>query len=180
MLERFTRDARATVVAARAEAVRRGDGWIGTEHLLVGLLETGGEDVRVLADHGVRVDDVRARIAAHVPAGSDDEIDAEALATLGIDLDAVKRAAEERFGEGALTPTRRGPRRIRMTRRGKKVLEYAVRAAHHERRHEITSAHVLLGLVREGRGLGATVLTEAGVDLEQLRRELEDRGRRAA
>lgn len=180
MFERFTRDARATVIAARAEAERRGDGWIGTEHLLVGLLGVEAEAAHVLADHGLGPADVRHRIATHVPPHGGDELDAEALATLGIDLDAVQRAAEAQFGEGALAPVRRGRHRPRMTRRAKKVLELSLREAHRAHRSEITSTHVLLGILREGRGLAATVMTEAGVDLAALRQELEDRGRRAA
>lgn len=180
MFERFTRDARATVIGARAEAVRRGDGWIGTEHLLVGLLEVGGDAAVVLVEAGLELDDVRRRIATHVPPGGGDALDAEALATLGIDLDAVQRAAEAQFGDGALAPVRRGRHRPRMTRRAKKVLELSLREAHRAHRAEITSAHVLLGILREGRGLAATVMAEAGVDLAALRQDLEDRGRRAA
>ena len=176
VFERFTTAARETVVAARAEALRRGDGWIGTEHLLVGLLGSGGT-ADVLAAHGVDLADIRDRIDRHVPAGSDDDLDAEALASLGIDLDAVRAAAESRFGVGALAPLRRGRGRPRMTRRAGKVLQVSLREAQHARSSQITAEHVLLGLLREGRGLGVRVLVEAGVDVDRLRREVDQRGR---
>lgn len=38
MLERFTEEARKTIVLAQEEAGRLRHGWLGTEHLLLGLL----------------------------------------------------------------------------------------------------------------------------------------------
>ncbi|MHA3703609.1 Clp protease N-terminal domain-containing protein [Jatrophihabitans sp. YIM 134969] len=174
MLERFTRDARAVVIAARAEAVGRGHRWIGTEHLVVGLLEAGGPGVAALRATGVTVERIRAGIADHVPGTG---LDAEALATLGIDLDAVRRAAEDQFGVGALEAAPDGRGRIRMTRRAKKVLELAVRESRRRRESSITSTHLLLGLLREGGGLGVRVLAEQGVDVAALRTALQEQGR---
>ncbi|MER7475708.1 Clp protease N-terminal domain-containing protein [Micromonospora sp. NPDC000018] len=49
------------------------------------------------------------------------------------------------------------------------------------RRHRhIGTEHILLGVLREGRGLGALVLTEAGADLDDLRRRVETALRAAA
>uniref|UniRef100_UPI003570DA55 Clp protease N-terminal domain-containing protein n=1 Tax=Micromonospora sonchi TaxID=1763543 RepID=UPI003570DA55 len=41
------------------------------------------------------------------------------------------------------------------------------------RHHHIGTEHILLGLLREGAGLGALVLSEAGVDLDDVRRRVE-------
>src|SRR5919202_4709569 len=86
MLERFTSEARATVVGAQQEARRLGAERIGTEYLLLGLLEQDGPAAAVLTGHGLTRDAVAAAIVAHT---GGDELDAEALGTLGIDLDAV-------------------------------------------------------------------------------------------
>jgi hypothetical protein len=65
MFERFTEGARRVVVDARDEARRLGHPHIGTEHLLLGLVdepdEAGG---RALVTLGASADDLRARVAA--------------------------------------------------------------------------------------------------------------------
>lgn len=64
--------------------------------------------------------------------------------------------------------------------RSKKVLELALREAIRLRHHHIGTEHILLGLLREGNGLAALVLAEAGVDLDDLRRRVETALRTAA
>ena len=59
MFERFTDDARAAVVAAQAESAALHHGWIGTEHLLLGILAGAGDGARLLAGFGV---DARASV----------------------------------------------------------------------------------------------------------------------
>jgi ATP-dependent Clp protease ATP-binding subunit ClpA len=82
MFERFTTQGRAVVVLAEDEAKRLGHGYIGTEHLLLGLLgEDGGVAYTVLSGAGLDRERVRAEIARLVPSGTGplgDE-DAEAL-----------------------------------------------------------------------------------------------------
>jgi ATP-dependent Clp protease ATP-binding subunit ClpC len=70
VFERFTEPARQVVVLGQDEARRLGHGYIGTEHLLLGLLrEQDGLAARVLASLGVRLDDVRAQVARIVGLG---------------------------------------------------------------------------------------------------------------
>lgn len=176
MFERFSGPAREAVVVARAEAERRGHNWVGTEHLLVALTEVGGPAAAALPAAGVGAGTVRSGIDRHLPGG----LDGEALAALGIDLDEVRRATEAGFGPGALERHRRGGR-PRFTRRAKKVLELGLReaAGHHD--DHISDGHLLLGLLREGKGLGARILTDADVDFAALRADLTSRlVRRAA
>ena len=66
MFERFSEDGRQTVVLASDEARALGHNWIGTEHLLLGLLR--GENTvaaDVLAELGVGLDAVRADVSEH-------------------------------------------------------------------------------------------------------------------
>jgi ATP-dependent Clp protease ATP-binding subunit ClpA len=173
MFERFTASAREVVVGAQAEARELGHPTIGTEHLLLALLgRPGTPTARVLARHGLTRPEVRTAIATLV---GEADLDAEALTTLGIDLDAVRERVEATFGPGALS--RRGRRagpggHIPFTPRAKKVLELSLREAVALASKTITEAHLALGLLREGEGLAMKVLHDRGVDLVDLRRDL--------
>ncbi|MGY1813673.1 Clp protease N-terminal domain-containing protein [Blastococcus sp. SYSU D00820] len=167
MFERFTEDARRTVVAAQEEARRLHAGRIGTEHLLLGLLDQDTPTTAVLTRHGLSRDAVAAEVAERTG-----DLDAGALQTLGIDLDAVRERAEAAFGPGALdrgSPARTG--HLPLTPRAKKVLELSLRETVAMRQRTITDGHIALGLIREGQGLAMAVLADR-VDPEQLRADL--------
>ena len=124
------------------------------------------------------VDAVAEAVAA--TAGGED-LDGEALRTLGIDLDAVRDVAEATFGPGALDAPRRRRRRgspahIPFTAGAKKVLELSLREALAMRSRSISDGHIALGLLRGG-GTALALLRERGVDPEALRADL---GRSAA
>ena len=91
---------------AQEEAVALHHGWIGTEHLLLGVLRADGDGARLLAGFGVDAAGMRDDVVRIVGRGEDD-IDRDALATLGIDLDAVRERVERAFGPGALMRRRR-------------------------------------------------------------------------
>jgi ATP-dependent Clp protease ATP-binding subunit ClpA len=120
MFERFTQSARSVVMDAQAQARGLGHNFIGTEHLLLSLLEPGsGAPAGILGEAGVRHDDVVARIRQLLgrrpePLG---ETDAEALRAIGIDLDAVVAAVENLFGPGALRAPQAPPSRWTRVRR---------------------------------------------------------------
>jgi ATP-dependent Clp protease ATP-binding subunit ClpA len=176
MFERFTDDARQTVVHAQDEARRLHHGWIGTEHLLLGILDLpDSPTAAVLTAHGLSHESVSAAVVAFV--GSDD-LDAAALTTLGIDLAAVRSSAEAAFGPGALRPIgSTKPRRaqsghIPFSGRAKKVLELSLREALALKSKTISDGHIALGLLREGEGLAAKVITDRGVDIATLSEEI--------
>jgi ATP-dependent Clp protease ATP-binding subunit ClpA len=171
MFERFTTEARQTVVDAQNEARRMHSGRIGTEHLLLALLlQLGTPTSAVLARHGLTRQDVAAAITALMER---EELDAEALTTLGIDLDAVRERIEETFGPGALDTGKPSPRgHIPFTPRAKKVLELSLREALAMKSTAIADGHIALGLLREGEGLAMKVIADRGVDVADLRRDL--------
>ncbi len=73
MFERFTEQARQVVVLAQDEARALKHNYIGTEHLLLGLLcEKEGLAARVLGELGVTVEPVRDQVARIV--GQGDEV----------------------------------------------------------------------------------------------------------
>jgi len=195
MFERFTHAAREAVVGATEQAKQLQQSPVGTEHLLLALLaDPEGPVARAL--RGTTVDEryVRAEIIRRVGTGSApdarslidaDAEDAAALRAIGIDLDAVRRAIEESFGAGSLRlPRNTEPkRRGRFSRfyssghtpfspRSKKVLELSLREAVRLKHNYIAREHIMLGILREGEGLAAQILAEAGVDFDKLRADL--------
>jgi ATP-dependent Clp protease ATP-binding subunit ClpA len=179
MFERFTKDARQAVVLAQEEAVALHHGWIGTEHLLLGALRAGGGAARLLAGFGLDADGVREDVVRLVGRGEDD-IDRDALATLGIDLDEVRARVERAFGPGALMrgrACRRGGtgHMIPFTPRAKKALELTLREAVDLGERELRAEHLVLGLLREGDGVAARILAERGVTLAAARERVAGR-----
>ncbi len=177
MFERFTDEARMVVRLAQEEARRMRHDHIGTEHLLIALLaEDKGPAAQALRACDVDVADLRRRIpSTAVPRAG---LDSEALATLGIDLEEVRRVTEASFGPGALDTTSPGAVRsghIPFAKRSKKVLELSLREALRLGHKYIGTGHLLLGLLREGEGLGAKLLVDAGVDLPSLRNDVTRR-----
>src|SRR5882724_7946068 len=104
MFERFGEGARAVVVHAQDEAGTLGHDFMGTEHLLLGMLDPGvAPDVlteRGVA-HGPARDAVLAMLAAAGVTAASVRPD-EALASIGIDLAQVRRSVEQTFGPSAL------------------------------------------------------------------------------
>ncbi|MFC4587400.1 Clp protease N-terminal domain-containing protein [Sphaerisporangium corydalis] len=181
MFERFHEDARQTVVLAQEEALLFDHDHIGTEHLLLALLrQPGTVPATVLARHGLEHDDVGDRIGRLVAAAAPDDLDASALESIGIDLDAIREKVEATFGPGALDREPRSRRdrpwrvggRLPFTRRAKKVLELSLRESLALGHNYICGGHILLGLLREGEGLAAKVIADAGVDFDTLRQEI--------
>jgi ATP-dependent Clp protease ATP-binding subunit ClpA len=182
MFERFTDSARQATVEAQVVARRLGHGHIGTEHLLLGLLETDGIAAQVLRGLGVTPAAVEREVLAEVGRGPLGQGDAEALGAIGIDLDEVRRRVEANFGPGALQwrPGRgcRGDRprlgHVPFTPRAKKVLELSLREALALKHRYIGNEHILLGLVREGEGLAMLVLVRLGAGPEAIRARVLD------
>jgi ATP-dependent Clp protease ATP-binding subunit ClpA len=179
MFERFTDEARQAVVLAQEEAAALRHGWIGTEHLLLGVLRAEGGGARLLQGFGVELGPVREQVVAMIGRGEDD-IDRDALATLGIDLDAVRERVERTFGPGALS--RRGSCRggtfgghIPFAPRAKKALELTLREGVGLGARELRGEHLVLGLLREGDGVAAQLLHGRGVALDAVRARVQGR-----
>jgi ATP-dependent Clp protease ATP-binding subunit ClpA len=195
MFERFTADARATVIGAQQHARRLGHRPIGTEHVLRSIVDGCGPAAAMLAASGITADTVEADLATRRGSGRD--ADRRALASIGIDLDAVLDAVRAELPDGAPLRARRRrwwPRRrprgdvapprdgahIPFSPRAKRSLELALREALRLDHREITSELLLLGILREGQGLACRMLTDRGPSISELRSELERAIRRTA
>jgi ATP-dependent Clp protease ATP-binding subunit ClpA len=180
VLERFTAAARQAVVDARNEAGRAGQDKIRSEHLLLGLLAEPGEAADALSAAGLALEDLRARVPRGTHPGPA-ALDADALAGLGIDLDAVRRATDATFGPGALdNVVIPGRKRLPMAEDARQGLAGALRHAVRLGQKQITSGHVLLGLIDQPRNGALAVLAEAGADIGALRADVMRRVSAAA
>ncbi|ACQ81265.1 Clp domain protein [Beutenbergia cavernae DSM 12333] len=167
MFERFTDPARAAVVHAQERARAMRAPRVGSEHLLLGVADTGGAGGAALRTAGLDT----PRLAELAAGAAEDDLDPEALATLGIDLDAVRARTDALFGSGALE--RAGSRRPRgghipFEQETKKALELALREAIRLRQRHIDTGHLLLGILRAD-CTGRRVLQRAGADVDDLR-----------
>jgi ATP-dependent Clp protease ATP-binding subunit ClpA len=170
MFERFTHEARDAVVAAQDVARHLGAPRISPAHVLVGAARVPGSVAgRALASLGIAVDDVAATVATS-PA---DGLDADALASVGIDLEAVRDQAERTFGAGAFDAAARpvgAPRgHIPFDPQAKKLLELALREAVRLRQNRIDSGHLLLAALRLEGSDANRVLTVVGVEAGAVR-----------
>ncbi len=140
MFERFTNRARKVVVLSQEEARELKHNYIGTEHILLGLLgESGG-------------------------------LASQALARFGMSLDGARDEVKAIIGLGKSTPSGHIP----FTPRAKKVLELALRESLQLNHDFIGTEHILLGVIREGEGVGAQIIKQHCADLKEVREAVLD------
>jgi len=171
MFERFTEGARTVVSDAVEQACALGHDPVGTQHLLLGLLNPGsGAGYQVLRDAGLQADAARDVIRRRAPGGGVlTKDDAEALRTVGIDLDVVLERLAESFGPDAVPEVHSRRGRTRLSQPAKKTLQLALREAIWLKSKAIGSEHILLGLLRCDDGDINAVLAELGVTPDALR-----------
>ncbi|OZF03864.1 Clp protease [Rhodococcus sp. 15-1154-1] len=156
MFEKFTDEARMAVLAAQTEARELHAPRIEPVHVFLGVLSSADRDLKaVLEDEGYTRDSVRTSLPDGGALGASD---AEALGSIGIDLDAVRASLEASFGAGALDRPRSEKRGWLGRRTGhlafasasKKALKLSLVEALAAKDSEIRCKHVLLGLIRAG------------------------------
>jgi ATP-dependent Clp protease ATP-binding subunit ClpA len=168
MFERFARNARVAVMLAQEEARELCERETGAQHLLLGILQSAGEELSaLLTGYGLTAETVRARLAESSTGDKSFDEDADALSTIGIDLRAVRDSVARTFGADAFdnalsrSGRRRRPRgHISFSRGAKKVLELAVREAVAHKDNEIRCEHLMLGIVRGGDEAAIGLITE--------------------
>jgi ATP-dependent Clp protease ATP-binding subunit ClpC len=133
----LTDDATAVMQQAAREAARFDHEYIGTEHILLGLIASPGGVADVLAGYGVGASEVRRELERIVQPGS------------GVGGPVVGRLP--------LTPRAQSAVAIAAREAGPSV---------------VTSAHLLLGLLREQEGVASQVLINLGLDYDTVRRDV--------
>ena len=132
----FTDRVRKVLAMAREEAIRLQHDYVGTEHILLGLIREG------------------------------EGVAAAVLTNLNVDLEQIHERVEESVRKGKATIALG---ELPYTSRAKKVLEFAMAEARDFNHSYVGTEHLLLGLLREEKGIAAQVLNSLGVTLEEAR-----------
>lgn len=139
MFNRFTERARKVIVLAKEEAKRFNHDYIGTEHILLGLIREGEGVASVV------------------------------LQNMGLNLEKIRMEIEKLVQPGPATVVSGD---IPFTPRAKRVIELSMDEARSLGHNYIGTEHLLLGLLHEGEGVAAQVLTDSDLDLDKLRNEI--------
>jgi ATP-dependent Clp protease ATP-binding subunit ClpC len=143
----FSDRLRSVLSEAREEAARLHHEHIGTEHLLIALLDDSSRD------------------GAASPSAAGVVLD-----VLGVDRAKMKEVLKQTVLRGR-TPM--SDDQLVYTSRARAVLELAMAEARVAKANTVDTQHLLLGLAREERGIAAQVLLDFGVTVEKVRAELE-------
>jgi ATP-dependent Clp protease ATP-binding subunit ClpA len=136
----FTERTRKVLAMAREEASRLQHEYVGTEHLLLGLVREG------------------------------EGVAAAVLQSLGVDLEEIQHDIEKTVTRGKPRDASQRPD-LPYTSKAKKVLEFAMAEALELKHSYIGTEHILLGLLREDKGIAAQVLGDVGLDIHAARAE---------
>ena len=134
----FTERVRKVLAMARQEAIRLQHDYVGTEHILLGLVREG------------------EGVAAHV------------LGNLDVDVEKLHERVEGAVRKGKATIALG---ELPYTSPAKKVLEFAMAEARELNHSYVGTEHLLLGLLREKKGIAAQELNALGATIEEAREE---------
>jgi len=220
--ERFTDRARKVMALANQEAQRFNHGYIGTEHILLGLVKEGsGVGATVLRNFNLDIKKIRLEVEKYVQSGpkmvthplphtplakkaieyafeeakalkhnyigtehlmlglmheNEGSIALVILKNLGIKLDEVRSEILKLMGGGVRDDEEEKFVRLpleRFTDRARKVMALANQEAQRFNHEYIGTEHILLGLIKEGGGVGATVLRNFNLDIRKIHLEVE-------
>jgi len=138
MFKRYTEKAKKVMMIAQEEAMNLNHDYIGTEHILIGLIK------------------------------EEEGVASQVLKQLGVNADKVIEEVEQLVGKGEYQQVDE----IAFTPRSKKVLELASQEATQLKNNYIDTEHILLGLIKEGSGVAIRILSDLGVNLDNVYSEI--------
>jgi ATP-dependent Clp protease ATP-binding subunit ClpA len=192
----LTAEARTIQMGAFEHARRLGHPYVGCEHTLLALAGAGHPAAAELREHGVTPDRVEEQVIRLWGGGLFGDLDRNALAAVGIDVDAVRDRMAESFGQQALTrashaahrdpavpwwdPRRRGPGihadGVFLPHSPDAIQALRTAIAEKQARHDeqVGVEHLALGLLSVTDGLVPPILSALGVSAGQLRAAVAD------
>jgi ATP-dependent Clp protease ATP-binding subunit ClpC len=138
MFKRYTEKAKKAIMIAQEEAINLNHDYIGTEHVLIGLIK------------------------------EEEGVASQVLKQLGVNVVKVVEEVERLVGKGEYQQVGE----ITFTPRAKKVLELASQEASQLKNNYIGTEHILLGLIKEGSGVAVRILTDLGINLDNVYSEI--------
>jgi ATP-dependent Clp protease ATP-binding subunit ClpC len=154
----FTERVRKSLQLARDEATTLRHDYVGTEHILLGICaEGGGVAEAALTNLGVKLENVRTAVLQTVKPG---QADGASDTSPGI-LSTIAR-----------TMGMPGAHDLPYTSRAKKALELAMMEARQLNHSYVGTEHLLLGLLREEKGIAAQILASMGMTVPGVREEV--------
>lgn len=172
---KYRDDAQRTLDVARREARRLSHNYVGTEHLLLALTSGDfGIATRVLTDSGITAPALKRQVIHELDALHDDltDTDADALASVGIDLHEVRRRIEDAFGPTALGGPPPCPTGIPFTDKALRALKATPRHARRLGHRHVGPEHLLLAVIDDESALAARLMQRLGGNPEVVRNRL--------
>ncbi len=149
----LTPRAKKVIELAVDEARRLNHHYVGTEHLLLGLIREGeGIAAGVLESLGVRLENARRATLEVLNQGGGFDVAQRARG-------GQRSAAAEDLGK--------------FTERARRVIAAAITDARERNQREVGTGHVLLALIHEREGIAAQALRKSGLDLVAAQHEVE-------
>jgi ATP-dependent Clp protease ATP-binding subunit ClpA len=181
MFERFTTEARSTVIRAQQVARDAADTEIRADHLLRAMAASEGTVAsRLLAEHRLSPSELDDELTRTSRRGGLTDEDSAALQDFGIDVDAIVSKIESTHGENALRGWEDGrrPRKVRghipFTDEAKRLLERTLREVLELGARHIGEEHILLALLKTP-SQAADVLTAHGMRYADIRQVVTTR-----
>lgn len=138
----FSDSAKRVMQLANKEAREFKHEYIGTEHILLGLVKECGKNkksgVYRILRHRLSYPEIKSEVKKIIPPGVE-------LLTIS---------------------------RLPMSPRAKKVIEYAVEEARSLGCSRVDTEHLLIGLIRENEGIASQILNKVGLKLEEVQAEI--------
>lgn len=148
MFHNLTPKAQQVLILAKQFVLKQQQSYIGTDHLLLGLLEIKqGIAARVLQKMGLDVDTVHDALAQHI-------------ISKHYEVEGFVAKNQENFTDIPMTP------------RARQVFSLAEQKSKEMKHRYIGTEHLLLGLLEEGQGLGARLLRTLDIDLDECRQKI--------
>jgi ATP-dependent Clp protease ATP-binding subunit ClpA len=224
MFERFTERARQVIVLAQDEARLFKHNYIGTEHILLGLLrERDGIAARALDTLDITVEEVHLQVARIVGQGEevatgeipftprakkvlelalrealsfghdyidtehmllglvreDNGVGARILLNFGVNANAIRNEVVRLLSGPGRQPAVSGPTDFnvlpeRFTERARQVIALAEDEARKLNHNRLDTEHLLLGMLRDERGLAARVLDTLDITIDEVRAQVTE------
>ena len=143
MNKRFSFQVKKVISLSREEAIRLGHDYIGTEHLLLGLIKDG------------------------------DNLAMKVLDSFEVDKNQLRYKIEESTPERRFDGTSLNVGNIPLNKQAEKVLKVTLLEAKAFRNEEIAPEHLMLSILKHGDNLASKILTNFDLDYDSFKSELE-------